>query len=47
MLLAMLTSGGAALLADGLPNKMGLMLAALLGIAVGVLADRAGSREHA
>jgi 4-azaleucine resistance transporter AzlC len=48
MLLAMLTSGTVALLADGLPNKMGLMLAALLGIAVGVLADRAaGSREPA
>lgn len=40
-LLSVLVAGGAALLAHGLPNQLGLILAALLGIAAGVLAERA------
>ena len=37
---SVLIAGSAALLADGLPHKLGLLLAALLGIAAGVLAER-------
>lgn len=39
-LLSVLVAGGAALLAHGLPNQLGLLVAALLGIAAGVLAER-------
>ena len=38
-LVAALAAGGAALLASGLPHQLGLLLAALVGIAAGVLAD--------
>ena len=37
---AALVAGGAALLAHGLPNQLGLLLAALAGIGAGVLAER-------
>ncbi|MEX2160609.1 MAG: AzlC family ABC transporter permease [Anaerolineales bacterium] len=40
-LIAVVVAGGAALLAHGLPNQLGLLLAALLGIAAAVLAERA------
>jgi 4-azaleucine resistance transporter AzlC len=40
VLLAALVAGGVALLARGLPYKLGLMLAALAGVAAGVLAER-------
>jgi len=39
-LAAALVAGGAALLAHGLPNQLGLLLAALAGIGAGVLAER-------
>jgi len=39
-LAAVLIAGGAALLTYGLPNQLGLLLAALFGIAAGVLAER-------
>lgn len=40
-LAAVVVAGGAAVLANGLPNQLGLLLAALLGIAAGVLAEMA------
>lgn len=40
-LAAVLVAGAAALLGNGLPNQSGLLLAALLGIAAGVAAERA------
>lgn len=40
-LAAALTAGGAALLAAGLPNQLGLLLATLVGITTGVLVERA------
>ncbi|MBX3049141.1 MAG: AzlC family ABC transporter permease [Anaerolineales bacterium] len=40
MLAAALVAGGTALLAQGLPHQLGLMLAALLGVTAGVLAER-------
>ena len=39
-LLAVLVAGGTALVAQGLPHQAGLLLAALLGILAGVLAER-------
>ncbi|MCW5875864.1 MAG: AzlC family ABC transporter permease [Anaerolineales bacterium] len=39
--IAALVAGATALLAQGLPNQLGLMLAALLGVAAGALAERA------
>jgi 4-azaleucine resistance transporter AzlC len=39
MLLCALVAGATGVLANDLPNKMGLMLAAVLGIAAGVLAE--------
>lgn len=39
MLLAVLVAGGSAVLANGLPHQLGLILAALLGIGAGVLAE--------
>jgi 4-azaleucine resistance transporter AzlC len=39
-LIAVLVAGGAALLANGLPHRLGLLVAALLGIAAGILAER-------
>jgi predicted branched-subunit amino acid permease len=39
-LAAALAAGGAALLANGLPHQLGLLLAALAGITAGVLAER-------
>lgn len=39
-LASVLVAGSTALLANGLPNQFGLLLAALLGIAAGVLAER-------
>ena len=39
MLVCTLVAGVTAVLANGLPNKLGLMLAALLGIGAGVLAE--------
>jgi 4-azaleucine resistance transporter AzlC len=39
ILLAVLVAGSVAVLANGLPNQLGLLLAALLGIAAGVLAE--------
>jgi 4-azaleucine resistance transporter AzlC len=39
MLICTLVAGVTAVLANGLPNKLGLMLAALLGIGAGVLAE--------
>lgn len=41
-LAAVLVAGATALLAHGLPNQAGLLLAALLGILAGVLAERLG-----
>lgn len=40
-LAAVLVAGAAAMLANGLPNQFGLLLAALLGIAAGVVLERA------
>lgn len=40
VLAAVLVAGVTAVLADGLPNQIGLFLAALLGIIAGVLAER-------
>ncbi len=40
VLISVLVAGSTALLANGLPNKLGLMLAALLGIIAGVLAEQ-------
>jgi 4-azaleucine resistance transporter AzlC len=40
-LAAVLVAGAAALLGNGLPNQSGLLVAALLGIAAGVLSERA------
>jgi hypothetical protein len=40
MLAAALAAGGTALLTNGLPHQLGLLLAALAGIAAGVLAER-------
>ncbi|MBN2050530.1 MAG: AzlC family ABC transporter permease [Spirochaetales bacterium] len=50
MLLAALTAGATALLFNDLPNKIGLMIAAIAGITVGYLADtvktaRAGAKN--
>jgi 4-azaleucine resistance transporter AzlC len=39
-LLSVLVAGGAALLSNGLPHRLGLLVAALLGIAAGMLAER-------
>jgi 4-azaleucine resistance transporter AzlC len=39
MLIAALVAGATAVLAQGLPNKLGLMLAALLGIMAGMIAE--------
>jgi hypothetical protein len=39
MLVCTIVAGVTAVLANGLPNKLGLMLAALLGIGAGVLAE--------
>jgi 4-azaleucine resistance transporter AzlC len=39
-LLSVVVAGGAALLANGLPNRLGLIVAALLGIAAGILAEQ-------
>ncbi|WP_285275870.1 AzlC family ABC transporter permease [Halopseudomonas bauzanensis] len=39
MIVAAIVAGGTAVLAHGLPFQLGLMLAALLGVAVGVLAE--------
>ena len=39
MVLCALAAGGSAVLFNDMPNKMGLMIAALLGIAAGVLAE--------
>lgn len=44
-LAAALVAGATALLANGLPNQFGLLLAALLGIAAGVLAERGAGDE--
>jgi 4-azaleucine resistance transporter AzlC len=44
---AAVSAGVVALLASALPYRLGLMAAALVGIAVGVLLDRAGSRGTA
>mgnify|MGYP002626172898 CR=1 FL=1 len=44
-LLAVLVAGGAALLANDLPHQAGLLLAALLGIAAGMLAERSQGDE--
>jgi 4-azaleucine resistance transporter AzlC len=46
-LAAVLVAGAAALLGNGLPNQSGLLLAALLGIGAGVLAERAWPQERA
>ena len=40
-LVAVLVAGGVALVADPLPNKLGLMIAALAGVAAGVIAETA------
>ncbi|MGH2583001.1 MAG: AzlC family ABC transporter permease [Anaerolineales bacterium] len=45
MLAAALVAGGAAMLANGLPHQTGLLLAAILGISAGVLAERAWPQE--
>ncbi len=45
-LAAVIVAGAAALLGNGLPNQSGLLLAALLGIAAGVLAERAWPQEE-
>lgn len=45
--LVALAAGGVALLAQGLPYKLGLLLAALAGVAVGVWRDRAGVAAEA
>lgn len=42
-LAATLAAGATALLAHGLPNRTGLLLAALLGVAAGVLSERAAA----
>jgi 4-azaleucine resistance transporter AzlC len=48
MLVCAITAGGVAALANGLPHKLGLMAAALAGIAAGLAAERlAGRREPA
>lgn len=47
MLAATLVAAGVALLSNGLPNQLGLLVAALLGIAAGVLAERAWPQERA
>ena len=39
MLIAALSAGGTALVFNGLPNKSGLMIAAVIGIAAGYIAD--------
>ncbi len=39
MLIATLVAGGTALLANGLPSKLGLMIGALLGVAAGIVAE--------
>lgn len=46
VLFAALVAGGVALLARGLPYKLGLMLAALAGVAAGVLAERLTQRVN-
>lgn len=46
MLAAALVSAGAALLADPLPYRFGLLVAALLGIAAGVLAEGAWPQKN-
>lgn len=44
-LLAVLVAGGVALLANGLPNKLGLMIASLAGVGVGMALDWIGQSE--
>jgi 4-azaleucine resistance transporter AzlC len=44
MLLAALAAGIVAVLTNGLPNKLGLIIAAVVGILVGVWAERAGGK---
>lgn len=39
ILISVLIAGATALAANGMPNKLGLLLAALLGVAAGVLAE--------
>lgn len=46
-LASVLVAGGAALLANGLPHQLGLLIAALLGITAGVLAERIWSETEA
>ena len=46
MIIAALVAGGTAVLAHGLPYQLGLMLAALLGVVAGVLAEHAAGRER-
>lgn len=45
MLAAALVAAGVALLANGLPHQLGLLVAALFGIAAGVLAERVWPSE--
>lgn len=47
MLLAALAAGGVAVLAHGLPYQLGLLLAALVGIITGLLAEQWLSRKRA
>lgn len=44
-LAAVLVAASVALLADGLPNQLGLLIAALVGIAAGVLAENVWPKE--
>ena len=46
VLFAALVAGTVALLARGLPYKLGLMLAALAGVAAGVIAEKLAERVH-
>lgn len=43
---SVLIAGVAAILLAGLPNQLGLIVAALLGVAAGMLAERAGNASH-
>ena len=40
-------AGVTALLGAGLPNKLGLMVATLAGVAAGILAEQVSKRGHA
>lgn len=46
LLVCALVSGAVALAANGLPHKLGLMLAALLGIAAGVITESLGAARR-